>query len=267
MNVVLMGKHKRSVVRALEHLRSRGCEVRAVATPGPDEGAAPEQRLDAAAEQHGLPVVSDEQLYEAIADPGAATVDLVGVDLVISFLFPRLIRRPLIDLGSVGCLNFHPAPLPDMRGVGGYNVAVLEGLAEWGVSAHFVDEHFDTGDIVRVDRFAIDGERETALSLDILSQERLLALFEDVIGLALAGQELPRTPQGEGRYVDFAEFEELRRVRPDDTPELLARRMRAFWYPPHEGATIELAGRTVTVVDRALLEQAAAANRAAGIFP
>ena len=45
------------------------------------------------------------------------------------------------------------------------------------MSAHFVDEEFDTGDLVRVDRFPIDRESETALSLDIRSQERLLALF------------------------------------------------------------------------------------------
>ena len=42
-------------------------------------------------------------------------------------------------LGRIGCLNFHPAPLPDLRGVGGYNVAILEGMREWGVSCHFVD--------------------------------------------------------------------------------------------------------------------------------
>ncbi len=53
----------------------------------------------------------------------------------------------------MGCLNFHPAPLPDFRGLGGYNVAILEGLPEWGVSSHFVDEHFDTGDLVDVERF------------------------------------------------------------------------------------------------------------------
>ena len=72
-------------------------------------------------------------------------MDLEGTDLVLSFLFWRLIRPPLIDLGRIGCLNFHPAPLPDWRGLGGYNVAVLEGLTEWGVSAHFVDEELRHG--------------------------------------------------------------------------------------------------------------------------
>ena len=63
------------------------------------------------------------------------------------------------------------------------------------------------------------------------------------------------------------EFEALRRVRPDDPPELTERRIRAFWYPPFDGATIELGGRTLTLVDRSLLAQAAAANRDAGLLP
>ena len=115
---------------------------------------------------------------------------------MISFLFWKLIREPLISLGRIGCLNFHPAPLPDFRGLGGYNVAVLEGLDEWGVSCHFVDEHFDTGALVEVERFAIDPAGETAFSLDLKSQERLLGLFRSVMSRVLAGEELPRRPQG-----------------------------------------------------------------------
>lgn len=257
MKVVLLGKHKRSAVGALEHLVARGCDVRAVVAP-PDPGdAAPEQRLDEAAGRHGIPLTTDAELYAA-AEP---------VDLVLSFLFWKRIRGPLIELGSIGCLNFHPAPLPDMRGVGGYNVAVLEGWRDWGVSAHFVDERFDTGDLVRVERFAIDPDAETAFSLDLRSQERLLDVFRWTIDRALAGEPLPRERQGEGRYVSREEFEALRSVRDGDPPELTERRIRAFWYPPYDGATIELGGRTLTVVDRQLLEETAAAYRDAGLLP
>ncbi len=267
MRAVLLGKHKRSAVAALDHLVSRGVEVAAVVAPDEPGWAVPQQRLDVAAERSGLPLVTDAALYAAIEDPGTAAVDLEGVDLVLSFLFWKRIRRPLIEHARIGCLNFHPAPLPDVRGVGGYNVAVLERLAEWGVSAHFVDEQFDTGDLVRVDRFPIDPTTETALSLDIRSQEHLLGLFCDVVDRALASEDLPRAPQGEGRYVTREEFERLRRVGPDDPPELTERRIRAFWYPPYDGATIEVAGRELTLVDRGLLHEAAAAYRQAGIVP
>jgi len=267
VKAVLMGKHKRSAVGALEHLLERGCGVAAVVSPEDPGGAAPEQRLDSAARRHGLPLAAPEELYAAIESPAESRLDLEGVDLVLSFLFWRLIRPPLIALGRLGCLNFHPAPLPDMRGVGGYNVAILEGFSEWGVSAHFVDEGFDTGDLVRVERFPIDPEAETALSLDLTSQARLLEVFRAVVDRAVAGEPLPRTPQGEGRYVGREEFEGLRRVRLDDPPELTERRLRAFWYPPYDGATVEVGGRTLTLVDRSLLEGVAAAHRAAGLFP
>lgn len=260
-----MGKHKRSAVGALEHLIARGWDVAAVVAP-PDPGlAVPEQRLDLAAERHGLPLAADEELYAAIEDPAGSRLDLEGVDLVLSVLFWKRIRQPLIELGRLGCLNFHPAPLPDMRGIGGYNVAILEGLVEWGVSVHFVDEDFDTGDLVRVDRFAIDPAEETALSLDIASQARLLEMFRGVVDVATAGEQLPRTAQGEGRYVTREEFEAMRFVGAGDPPELTERRVRAFWYPPYPGAMAEVGGRAFTLVDERVLEQAAAAYRAAGL--
>ncbi len=267
MRCVYMGKHKRSAVGGLEHLLESGWEVAAVVAPAADERAAEAQRLDLAAERAGVALVSDDDLYAAIADPAGAKVDLSAIDAVFSFLFWKRIRPPLIELGAHGCLNFHPAPLPDMRGLGGYNVAILEDWPEWGVSAHFVDAEFDTGDVVRVDRFPIERERETALSLDFRSQAKLLDLFRWTADELAAGRELPRAPQGDGRYVTREEFEALRSVRLDDPPELTARRIRAYWYPPHDGATLELDGQTVTLVDRALLAEVAEAYRDAGVQP
>src|SRR5215216_2330762 len=125
-----MAKCKRSAARALEWMVAEGAEVAAVVASEPDEFTRDEQRVDLVAERHGLPLVSDDELYRA--PPGE-------VDVVVSFLFWKRIREPLLSLGAIGCLNFHPAPLPDMRGLAGYNIAVLEAMSEWGVSCHFVD--------------------------------------------------------------------------------------------------------------------------------
>jgi methionyl-tRNA formyltransferase len=253
-----MGKCKRSAARALASLIDEGVEVAAVVASEPDPWTRDEQRVDLVAQRHGLPLVEEEQLYAAPPP---------RVDLVISFLFWSLIREPLLSLGRVGCLNFHPAPLPDFRGLGGYNLAILDGLDEWGVSCHFVDESFDTGDLVEVDRFPIDPRTETAFSLDLRSQEQLLALFRRVIAKALAGENLPRTPQaglGPTRYVDRAEFESLRVVRAGDDVE---RKLRAFWYPPYPGAVLEVDGRRLTLVDEALLAEVADVYRDAGRIP
>jgi methionyl-tRNA formyltransferase len=232
-----------------------GVDVAAVVASEPDRFTREQQRVDLVAERHGLRLVSDEELYAEPPD---------GVDVVISFLFWKLIREPLVSLGRVGCLNFHPAPLPDLRGLGGYNVAILEGMREWGVSCHFVDEDFDTGDLVEVERFPMDPDSATAFSLDLESQERLFGLFQRVMRMAMAGEELPRTPQGPGRYVDREEFERLRRVQPGDE---LDRKLRAFWYPPHPGAVVEVDGRVLTLVDEGLLAEVADAYRDSGRVP
>ena len=250
-----MAKSKRSAALALDWLVSEGVDVVAVVASEPDAFTRDEQRVDLVAERRGLPLVSDEELYSAPPE---------DVDVVISFLFWKRIREPLLSLGAVGCLNFHPAPLPDMRGLGGYNIAVLEGMSEWGVSCHFVDPEFDTGDLVEVERFPIDPATATAFSVDLDSQERLLGLFQRVMGRALAGEELPRTPQGPGRYVTREEYESLRLVRPGDD---LERKLRAFWYPPYPGALIEVDGRELTLVDERLLAEVAQAYRDSGSVP
>jgi methionyl-tRNA formyltransferase len=250
-----MAKCKRSAARSLDWLVAEGVDVVAVVASEPDGFTREEQRVDLVAERHGLRLVSDDELYEEPPE---------DVDVVISFLFWKLIREPLVSLGRIGCLNFHPAPLPDLRGVGGYNVAILEGMREWGVSCHFVDVGFDTGDLVEVERFPIDPDSATAFSLDLESQERLFALFRRVLRAAAAGEELLRTAQGPGRYVDRDEFERLRRVRPGDD---LDRKLRAFWYPPYPGAVLEVDGRDLTLVDERLLADAAQAYRDSGRVP
>ena len=259
MKAIFMGKNKRSAAQALDHLVRAGLEVSAVVAPEPEPHTHEAQRLDLVAERHGLSLTDDESLYAA-----AAAGRLGDVDLIVSFLFWKRLREPLISLPRMGCLNIHPAPLPDMRGLGGYNVAILEAFREWGVSAHFVDEAFDTGDLVAVERFPIDPDRETAYSLDVMTQERLFQLFREVVDRLVAGEELPRTPQGEGRYVSREDLEEMRRVRPGDD---LPRKLRAFWYPPHPGATIEVDGRELTLVDEPLLRELAELQARSGEVP
>lgn len=156
---------------------------------------------------------------------------------------------------KIGCINLHPAPLPDFRGVGGYNFAIYENLSFWGVSAHFVDESFDTGDIIKVRKFDINPEKETAFSLEQKSQYFLLDLFKEVIDTVLEGGTLPRTPQGEGRYIAKQDFEKLQKIEPSDTLAEIEKKIRAFWYPPYKGASIEIQGRKFTIIDERLLRE------------
>jgi methionyl-tRNA formyltransferase len=259
MRVVYMGKNKLSAVEGLNYLVNKGVEVIAVVAPPRGEDTPVEESLFDASDKLGIPVATDVELYAGLTgESDASKYDLTNVDLVISFLFWKRIKKPLIDLPRIGCINFHPAPLPDVRGVAVYSIAVYEKLSSWGVSAHFVDECFDTGDIIKVLRFDIDPNNETAFSLEARSQKVLLELFKQVIDAARDGS-LPRIPQGEGRYVSKGDFEKLRKIQPEDTLEEIDKKIRAFWFPPHGGAFIEIQQKEFTIVNEKLLSEIASA--------
>ena len=246
LRVVFMGR-KPGASEALRFLVERGVEVAAVVAPEPHRPADGDPPLDKTARELALPAMTAEALAGNAGAFGA-------VDLVVSYLYWRRIRPPILTLGRLGCINLHPAPLPDYRGLGGYNFAILNGDSEFGVSAHFVDEAIDTGDVIEVRRFGIDPARETAWSLARRSQREMLALFCDVIDRLLRDGTLPRTPQGAGRYITREEMNAAKRVDPNDPPELVERKIRAFWYPPYEGAYVELAGAHYTLVSDTVLQ-------------
>ncbi len=256
MRVIFMGR-KPSASEALRYLVAKGVDVALVVAPPEDKPVHWRPRLADTARRYGIPTVRDEDIYACIADGKEELqgVRLGDVDLVISFLFWKKIKRPLIDLPRLGCINFHPAPLPEFRGLGGYNFAIYEGMKYWGVSAHFVDDSFDTGDIIKVRRFEIDPEKETAFSLEQKTQDYLLDLFEEVIEELREKGDLPRVPQGRGRYISREDFERLRRVRQEDSLEEVKRKIRAFWYPPYMGACVEIGGEEFTLVSREILEE------------
>jgi methionyl-tRNA formyltransferase len=255
-----MGKNKLSAIEGLKYVVEKGIEVVAVVAPPKDATTPVEESLFHAANDLGIPTASDVELYEHLKPESDRSVyNLDNVDLVISFLFWKRIKKPLIDLPRIGCINFHPAPLPDVRGVAGYNIAIYEKLATWGVSAHFVDESFDTGDIIEVLRFDIDADNETAFSLEAKSQAMLLELFKRVIDVVHRDGPLSRSPQGKGRYISKPDFEKMRKIQPEDSLEEIERKIRAFWFPPHGGAFVEIHGKEFTLVDERFLKEIARA--------
>ena len=253
MRVILLGR-KPVAIAALRHMYDRGAEIAAVVAPPEPSGDLHPERLAEVATTLGIPVVAEDTLYAAL-DGGRAVaqIDFGAIDLVVSILHQRRIRPVLFQLPRLGCVNFHPAPLPDYRGWGTYNVGILDNAPSWGASAHFVTYDFDAGPLILVRRFPVDMQGETALSLERRTQPVLLDVFREVFERVWAGQPLPRTDQGPGRYVSKADFLRLRRIDPRDIDEVVERKTRAFWYPPYQGAEVVIAGRTYTLIGQPML--------------
>ena len=253
LRVFLLGR-KRGARLAAEILLQRGHKLAAVGYPAADDPNSHE--LVEFAKHLGVVTVSHYEL-ETWSVSSAKRSDLGEPDLVISYLYSKKIPLSVIDLPRIGSFNFHPAPLPDLRGLGGYNFAILEGMREYGVSVHWLSREIDVGDIVEVRRFPIDPETETALTLEHRSQRAMLQLFRDFVEMVEQGRVIPSLPQGKGRYINRRQMEEAKRVLPTDPPELVERKARAFWFPPYRGAFIEIGGVPFTVVTDQILKDIA----------
>ncbi len=69
-------------------------------------------------------------------------------DLGVSISYNQILRRPILDSARLGIVNFHAGKLPRYRGRNVINWAIINGESEIGLTAHFVDEGIDTGDII-----------------------------------------------------------------------------------------------------------------------
>ncbi len=250
-----MGKDKPSVIEGLKILLEKNVQVSAVVAQPYDTQSFSGEKLIDFASKNGLNVISEEELYTLIDNPLTnSKIDLKNIDIVISFLFWKIIKKPLINFAKIGCINLHPAPLPDFRGFSPYSFAIYNNSPTWGVTAHFVDEKIDTGDIIKVNKFPINAKNETAFSLEQKSQIHLLKLFEDVIDIALKTNSLPRNKQSNGNYFSKKDFENLRKIQNNSEDEI-ERKIRAFWYPPYGGAYVEINKKEYPIVNEKLLEE------------
>ena len=201
---------------------------------------------------HGVPLYTYEAAEQAVQDGS------LEFDLGVSFVYWRKLRPALFEHPTRGFINFHPAPLPSLKGVAGYNIAILEGMSEYGVTAHYVDECIDTGPIIEVATVDMDSTHETAQSLESHSMKAMLALYRKTVQRVAASHALLPTSKNQGgRYFTRDEMEALKQVQPDDDAD---RKARAFWFPPYDGAYLEHRGARFTIVPRHVLESLGGAD-------
>jgi methionyl-tRNA formyltransferase len=76
------------------------------------------------------------------------TIKTLSPDLNLSVSYDQILRSPIIQSAPLGFVNFHAGKLPWYRGRSVINWAIINGESEVGITAHFVDEGIDTGDII-----------------------------------------------------------------------------------------------------------------------
>jgi methionyl-tRNA formyltransferase len=134
--------------------------------------------------QHDLPVFQPENFRE---DETVEQLRSLQPDVVAVVAYGRILPQRVLDIPPKGCINIHASVLPSYRGSAPYQWAVLDGLAETGVTAMYLCREMDAGDMIDVAKTPI-GENETAGEL----LDRLA-----VLGADLLSKTLSRMAQGE----------------------------------------------------------------------
>ena len=117
----------------------------------------------------------------------AAVLDQHAVDLVVLAGYMRLLSGAFVKHYAMRIVNIHPSLLPAFPGLDGQHQAFDYGVKVAGCTAHFVDEHLDSGPIILQAAVAVE-EDDTAeiLSARILKEEH--RIYTEAIRLVLSGK-------------------------------------------------------------------------------
>lgn len=129
-----------------------------------------------------------------------AALSALKPDLICVSCFPHLLPPEILRLPRFGCLNVHPSMLPRFRGPAPLFWALRSGVSETGVTVHYMDEQFDTGDVALQRPFSLpEGITHPELEgkLAQLGGELLVDAVQK-----LANGALPRKPQPKGLSSD-----------------------------------------------------------------
>jgi methionyl-tRNA formyltransferase len=166
-------------------------------------------------------------------------------DLVVSWFWTKKVPRAFRETARVGAFGVHPSLLPRHRGPDPYFWAIDAGDEETGVTAHELEDEYDTGALLGTKRLGIDPSWNAWTLAKRLDRPSLALLRE--ITAAYARGERPRAiPQDESRATEApAPTDEELELRWTDDAAAVVRRVRAA--SPWPGAFTEIAGEVVTL--------------------
>ena len=189
----------------------------------------------------GIPVMQPEKLRlpEAMEQLRAWAPELIVVAA-----FGQILKKDVLELPPLGCINVHASLLPRWRGAAPINAAILHGDEETGVTIMQMDVGLDTGPMLRQQSIRLTREDTAGSVFEKLSGVGADLLIETLPDY-LSGKLTP-TPQPE-EGVTYAPMLKKEEGHLDFMHEVneLERRVRAF--NPWPGAFMDFDGALLKI--------------------
>jgi len=156
----------------------------------------------------GLPVYTTRNLNDA---EGLKFLAACAPDLLVCAYFNQRLHAPTLTLPKLGCLNVHPALLPEAKGVDPVFQSLLHGVPPLGVTVHFMTPELDAGRIVA--QRPIEGRAGSSVFAitALLFREGAELLAQALEHIATGATGSPQS--GAGSYQSWPTRRELRSLR------------------------------------------------------
>jgi len=125
-----------------------------------------------------------------------------NADIAIVASYNRKFPKVLLDSVKIGFVNSHPSLLPLYRGGNPYFYPIMNKDSKTGITLHFMDENFDTGDIIFQKEVPIT-HCETMGTIFNRTNFMFAQVHVDLISFLEEGKEFQRKAQDKfGKYPD-----------------------------------------------------------------
>jgi len=160
-------------------------------------------------------------------------------DLLISVQYHAILKESHIQKAKSLACNLHMAPLPEYRGANQFSFAIVDGSPLFGTTLHEMTPGIDAGGILFENRFKIDPNTETAISLYEKTNKASENLFVEHWADLVKGQytAVSQASFETARSSSFhlkSEIQSLKVVDLTQADEDIDRVVRACWFPPFD---------------------------------
>ena len=123
-----------------------------------------------------------------------------NADIGIICSFNYKLSKDFLNTTKMGYINCHPSLLPMYRGANPYFHIINNGEKTSGVTLHFADENFDTGEIIAQKGFLVS-EKETIGTLFNRTNFMISDMLLNVLNIYNDTGKINSKPQPEGEYI------------------------------------------------------------------